>query len=196
MNLTPETTPFRLDEQKNPLPISGPQCTVCKTSHNENAISCPQCGFPVNGQDFEKDKFEREYQVQRASYQGSLQEASKGTNALYWLTGLSLLGGLFVYAASETKEVSGLIVAILVPAIFLGLAQWSKKKPFEALLTALILYLFFILTDAVYEPKTLVQGFILKIVIIGILVRSISAANDARTQWRELVLRHWDQPLD
>ena len=145
------------------------------------------------GTDDEKSAFDLQYKVLRAGYEGSLVVAGKGTTTLYWLSGLIFVSDLIFYFINSQQGY--LIAAFLVPAIFLPLAYWSKKKPFEALLSALIIYVTIIVADAVVSPVTLVRGIIVKVIIVGFLFRGVKAAYEARKVRNELNQRHWMQNL-
>jgi len=62
--------------------------------------------------------------------------------------------------------------------IFLGF--WTKKKPYYAIVGALVLYLVFIILNAVLDITTLYKGIILKIIVIVILVKGINDAKEAQ----------------
>lgn len=59
--------------------------------------------------------------------------------------------------------------------VFSGLFFWAKKNPFGASLTALIIYATSILVQAGIEPSTLVNGIIIKVIIVLALVRGVQA---------------------
>lgn len=57
---------------------------------------------------------------------------------------------------------------------------WSKKTPFPAFVTALSIYLGVMVLSAVVDPKTIVQGIIVKIAVIAALINGIKAAIPTR----------------
>jgi hypothetical protein len=63
---------------------------------------------------------------------------------------------------------------------FIALGFWTKKKPYYAITSALILYGLFIGINAYLDTKTLYSGIILKIVIISLLVKGLSDAKAAQ----------------
>jgi predicted branched-subunit amino acid permease len=127
----------------------------------------------------------------RDQYQGCMQEALKATKSLYWLSALSLVGNIILGMVQHSSDYW--IAAIIVPAIFIPLALWSRRSPYEALLAAVILYILILLLDAVYDPKTLVQGFILKALIIGYLIKGVKAGAESKKIWGQLKEHHWIQ---
>lgn len=73
-----------------------------------------------------------------------------------------------------------LLVNLVLGGIYLGLWRWAKANPFMAALTALILFISVHVISAVVEPKTLVQGVLIKVLFIVALVRAVKAGAEAR----------------
>ena len=59
-----------------------------------------------------------------------------------------------------------LIVNLMLSAIMLVLAWWSRRRPLAAILVATSIYVAVQVISAIVEPATLVQGLIIKAVII------------------------------
>jgi len=57
------------------------------------------------------------------------------------------------------------------------MAYWSQKKPFAALLSALLLYLMVIAINAIVEPTTIFKGILIKIIILSFLIKGVSSAH-------------------
>ena len=102
-------------------------------------------------------------------------------NAIFFAAGILLINVL-VLAGSAPAGYEYLALDIgfwsLFIAGFIALGFWTKKKPYYAIVGALILYGLFILINAVISIDTIFQGIIFKIIIIVLLVKGI---NDART---------------
>src|SRR5690349_8657029 len=75
-----------------------------------------------------------------------------------------------------------LIVNLILCAIMLVLGWWSRSKPLPAILIATAIYVAVQVISAIMDPTTIMQGFIMKAVIIAILVRGIKGALSARTE--------------
>jgi len=71
-------------------------------------------------------------------------------------------------------------VNIGLAAIYLGLFFFAKKNALTASVIALFLFVTVIAVSAVFEPTTLAQGIIVKILFIGALAKAISAALQER----------------
>jgi prepilin signal peptidase PulO-like enzyme (type II secretory pathway) len=64
--------------------------------------------------------------------------------------------------------------------VFVVLGFWTKKKPFYAIVSALVLYGFFIALNAYLDPATIIKGILVKIIIIVFLVKGLRDAKEAQ----------------
>jgi hypothetical protein len=104
-------------------------------------------------------------------------------NAIFITAGLILLSVIIlVFTIPEGYDY--IWIDLLFYGIFIGgfiaLGFWTKKKPYFAIISALILYGVFIGINAVLDIKTLFSGIILKIIIISLLVKGLSDAKGAQ----------------
>ncbi|HLP52774.1 MAG TPA: zinc ribbon domain-containing protein [Chitinophagales bacterium] len=166
-------------------------CPTCKKAVSPEAKFCDSCGYPVGGSTFDKNEFEYAYEVKRYELEKAQGVVKNGVTTLYVLSGLILLADLVVYYT--TDNVGFLIAGILLPVMFVGLAQWAKVKPFTALVVALVLYVTLILSDVFVNPASIVQGIILKIIVISALVKAVRGAKDAQNIMGELEAKNWNQ---
>lgn len=166
-------------------------CPICSFSIISTAPFCSHCGFPLNGTFEEKDKFDLDYKIKRAELEGAKEVAQQGTKTLYWLAGLIFGSNLIFYAIN--KQSVYLITGVLIPVIFLLLAQWSKKKPFTALVTALVFFATIIIADALDDPLTIFRGIIVKFIVIFYLAKGIKSARNAQQIQEELAQLNWNQ---
>lgn len=73
-----------------------------------------------------------------------------------------------------------LFINIGLAIVYLGMWFWAKRNALAATVTALLLFITVIGVNAVYEPKSLAQGIIVKIFFIAALAKAISAAQEER----------------
>ncbi len=73
-------------------------------------------------------------------------------------------------------------VNYVLVVIYIALTFWAGRNPFGACLTGLILYLTLNLINAALDPATIIQGFILKIIIILALANGVKAGLASRRQ--------------
>jgi len=74
-----------------------------------------------------------------------------------------------------------LIVNLILAAIMVALALWARRAPLPAVLIATATYLVLIVGAAIGDPRTLAQGWIIKLIVIAFLVKGIKAALALRT---------------
>ncbi len=99
---------------------------------------------------------------------------------LFVLAGLTLL--LLVNAApfdSPGRIISGGII-VLFAGVFIVLALWTKKRPYTALLCALIFYVSIVGIAALVDPALHFQGWIWKVVIIILLILGLRNGKEAQ----------------
>src|SRR5258708_24096566 len=69
-----------------------------------------------------------------------------------------------------------LIVNFILAAVMAGLAVWGRPSPFPAILIATATYVVVTVTNGFLAPATIGHGIYVKIVVIALLVRGITAA--------------------
>ena len=90
------------------------------------------------------------------------------------------------YTVGELRaQIDNEVVLVFVTNYFLaivmfGLYLWARTSPFPAMITALCVYLVVIVLNAVIDPKTIIQGIIIKIIFISALIAGIKASLVAR----------------
>ncbi len=90
------------------------------------------------------------------------------------------------YTAGELRKLvlwehrGMLVVNLILCALMLVLAWWSKRKPLPAILVAAAVFAAVQVMNAVIDPTTLVQGIVIKIIIVAVLVKGIKGALDMR----------------
>ena len=70
-------------------------------------------------------------------------------------------------------------------ALFVALGFWTKKKPYYAIISALILYGLFIGLNAYLDPSTIIKGILIKIAIIVYLIKGLGDAKEAQQMKEE-----------
>lgn len=85
----------------------------------------------------------------------------------------------------DSVVVIGAVIGVLA-AIFLALGIWARRSPLPAAITGLTLYVTLMLAGAALDPASLVQGIILKAIIILFLVRAIQAGFQHRALLRKM----------
>lgn len=78
--------------------------------------------------------------------------------------------------AIEWEANSILYLNLLLAALMFGLWQWGKRNPSAAIIVAFCTYLVIQVTNAALDPRTLGQGWLIKIFVFVYLVRGLKAA--------------------
>jgi hypothetical protein len=94
------------------------------------------------------------------------------------VSGMTTVGELRAALAREPWQVLGL--NLFLAAVMLGLWFWSKRALVPAIITALGIYVTVMVASAVSDPKTIVQGLFLKLVVIAALGKGVQSALAAR----------------
>jgi hypothetical protein len=69
-----------------------------------------------------------------------------------------------------------LVVNLILSAIMVVLAWWSKRRALPAILIATAIYIVVQVASAIVDPSTIAQGLIMKIFVIVVLFRGIKGA--------------------
>jgi len=94
------------------------------------------------------------------------------------VTGAETVGELRTVLEQEAWRALGLNLFLAV--VMLGLWFWSKRAALPAVITALGIYLAVLVGSALYNPASLAQGIIMKVLIIGALIKGVKSALTAR----------------
>ena len=73
-----------------------------------------------------------------------------------------------------------LFINIGLSVVYFGLFFWAKRNALGATVVALLLFITVIVVNGVFDPKTIAQGFLVKIFFIAALAKAISAAQEER----------------
>ncbi len=69
---------------------------------------------------------------------------------------------------------------LFLATLMIGLFFWAKNAPLPALIIATSIYVVLIVANAIYEPATIGKGIVIKIIVIGLLIRGIKSALSLR----------------
>lgn len=123
-------------------------------------------------------------QVEIQSYERGVKKAR---NALFWTAGLIFFWEMIGMArAGLGFDMMVFVIALVEAGIFVGLALWTKTKPYTAVVSGLIAFIGIMILGVVAYGivdgtegvlKALISGIIVKVII---LVNLIKALSDAR----------------
>lgn len=72
-------------------------------------------------------------------------------------------------------------IYVFFAAVFATLALWTKKKPYTAIVTALVVYSAIILLSAILEPSSIIKGIILKIIAFVLMIGALKNAKEVQS---------------
>ena len=154
-------------------------CPSCSKKIIPKAIRCPYCNALLAS----KEKFSS---VVKKRKEKSLEREKKdfiksGRNTLLVVGGLNIIP-LFIYL-SQGDDLSAIIQGIIA-GIFLVLGLLATKFPYAALLSGMIFYLLVIGLSALVDPESIINGIIVKIIVIYYLFKGIRAADKFHKKYK------------
>ncbi|MEQ8626388.1 zinc ribbon domain-containing protein [Ekhidna sp.] len=160
-------------------------CSNCQKPINESDTYCGNCGFPENGSDEEKNKFHYRIKLKTDVVKDAEKKIKNVKTLLFVLAGLNiLLGFYFIFILDSNLTFADGVGLLISALVFIGCAIWVNKQPLMGVLAAFGFYLFLQVLAAVVDPSTILQGLLLKIIIIGVFIKGINSARDAK-KYRE-----------
>jgi len=127
--------------------------------------------------------------VKKSEMEGHENGIKKARTALFVTAGLFLLGEAIAIGRSgiPISALPPIYYAIVIAEVggFIGLALWTKTKPYTAIIVGLILFFLiwgFVVATSEDPGKAIIGGIIIKVVI---LVNLISALKPAKA-WEDL----------
>lgn len=125
-------------------------------------------------------------EIRQIEMEGYELGVKKARNALFWAGGLIFAGEMIqMIRLNEGFDPLVFGIAVLEAGIFIGLGLWTRKKPYTAVVTGLIVFLLFIVLSGLVGymeaggegfAKGLFSGIIVKVIILVALAKAISDA--------------------
>jgi hypothetical protein len=164
-------------ESLAPSPPPSTHCGYCAKDLPDALVKyCPFCGYPQNGTEEERGAFLREIgrEQQRASI--GQDRVNKARNASFWVAGLNMIP--YIILGQAVYIVVGLVISLM----FVGLALWSKKQPYPAILTALALYVLLNVLAAIEDPMNIIRGVVVKVLVLSALFYALRSLKQGATE--------------
>jgi hypothetical protein len=174
-------------EAKRQIVITNPSvCYYCKSTGLTEADNfCPNCGFPQKGTQSQMKRFLWLIRNKENLLDDKKKAVNKARNILFVLAGIfAVFGALFSLVMNQ--DVSVMVLNFIIAAIYLALGFWSRKSPLPCILIGFALYVIVIAINAVIDPVTLIQGLLMKVVVISALVYGYKGAKDSEEMEKEL----------
>ena len=180
----------RSDTDAFELTVMAP-CDCCQHQPAPGDAFCESCGYPLNGNEDERNSFISDRNYKHLELAEIDTKVRKATNSLYVLAAFTVVMGIIYYAATAeyANPLSVLTTNLVLAAIYLGLALWSKKQAVAAILSGLILFSVIQVVNMIVDPSTIVKGIIVKVAVIIYLIKGVQSAFDAQKIKKELNLK-------
>ena len=115
------------------------------------------------------------------SMEGYDKNIRQARNTLFFLAGLQfLLGIYFLFTSSANAGWTSFAITTLVAIIFLGLGFWTRHKPYNAIIFALIIYILLWAGDCMVDSIYIYKGILVKIIVIVYLAKGLKDAREAQ----------------
>lgn len=126
-------------------------------------------------------------EIQQIHLEGNERSVRRARNALFWAGGLIFFWEMVAMFRATGFDPLIFTIALIEGGIFIGLAFWTRKKPYTAILTGLIVFIAFIaLSILIYGMaeggvgilKALFSGIVVKVIILVNLILPIKDAKE------------------
>lgn len=106
---------------------------------------------------------------------------SNARTSLFVMAGLMVLGGIIASFRLPGEILLDIWIEVLIiGGAFLVLAMVAEKKPYNALIAGLVIYILYIVLYFILDPSTIFRGIILKIIVITYLIKGIINAGEIK----------------
>jgi hypothetical protein len=175
-------------------------CPHCSVENPDGAAFCGSCGkaLPDASAGGPRVVTAADYATTGAGKQLQIGELDrqrrKAFGILLAVAILQAIGGVIILAAgravgvgTENVVVNPLVYGIVfgLAFVFLVLSLWARKSPLPASIVGLVVFCTVHLLDAVANPLTLLNGILVKIIIVVLLIQAIMAGVRHREALRQ-----------
>ena len=162
-------------------------CSNCKSTIADSDSFCANCGFPERGTDDEKNKFHYRVKLKQDVVRDAEKKVRGVKTMLYILAGLNLvLGVVFIFFMDSDLTFADGLGFLITALVFTGCSIWVNKQPLIGVMSAFGFYIFLLVLSGIFDPNTIFQGLLLKIIIIGVFIKGINSARDAKKYSEQL----------
>jgi hypothetical protein len=159
-------------------------CSLCKKVISPEDIYCNNCGYPENGTDEVKGKYDLKIKLKKNVVDGAHKKLKNLKTMLFIIAGLNFVIGM--YLITDDFTFTDGLVSLIASLVYLCCVAWVNKQPLTGVLAAFIFWILTQLSVLLVDPLLIFQGIILKIIFISIFVKGIASAKDAQKYTNEL----------
>jgi hypothetical protein len=160
-------------------------CSSCDAMITLGDARCSGCQRVLTP--LEKDTLRRRWEASDPDAARSSDTVAYGRLGLVVVAGLSLIDGMISLVLSQAT--AALILSVIITLVMLVLFWAAGRRPLTALFSGLAVYLLLQLLAALVAPWTLVQGILIKFLVIAALTGGIGAELYLRRRLRTIARR-------
>lgn len=110
---------------------------------------------------------------------------------LFALAGLQVLSVAYYFLLDYSIESIAflMIYALVIAAIFTGLAFWTKKKPFTAIVVGLVLYTVLLIYSIIFYSYNWWSGILIRIFVYIMLISALKGAKQVQA-WQDTMQKN------
>ncbi|PRQ06255.1 zinc ribbon domain-containing protein [Enhygromyxa salina] len=153
-------------------------CSQCLHANARTLKFCENCGGSL------ADVAAAERVADESEAEFMLLEVKKAKGAIGLVAILQIVFAV-IWTLTDVVDTTGMVVMLGLGGAFAGLWAWCRSNPLAASIVALLLFATMHLADAIVDPSTIKNGIILKIFVVVVLVKAISAGLKHREFVRE-----------
>ena len=105
---------------------------------------------------------------------------------LFVVAALTLLSLFTLAPFDDTPKMIGAVIVVAFAAVFIGLAFWTRHKPYSAILIALIVFCGLQLLNFLVSPESILQGWLVKLAVIVLLVLGLGNARESQRMMKAM----------
>jgi hypothetical protein len=154
------------------------ECHACYVKVSNDDFFCPNCGYPIKGTEKDQKDFVLKREMAGIDLESFNLLLKKAANTLYYLAALFVFYAIVTYFLKKNDPyVLAMVIPNLVLAVvFLALGGYTRKKPLACIVSGLSLYIIVLILFFIDNPASLAYGVIVKIAIIGYMIKGIRSA--------------------
>lgn len=169
------------------MEVEGLACPFCGTALQPDMEFCTSCGKALKDAERSESDTRKKLKEQgfilpektegEAAFDGFVEEylekeKKKGALTILVLSAIQLVSALLLFLGGDLIS---FVFTGFIGMTFMGLYAFSFVKRKAAIISCLALYVSLVALGAIVEPKSLTQGIVIKIIIVGSLLRALKA---------------------
>jgi hypothetical protein len=160
------------------IPALPVECHACYAKGTSDDVYCTNCGYPLKGTEEEQQNFVLKKNFATIDLESFNKRLKTAANSLYYLGGaFAVYGIIFYLIKQDDPDATAMLLTNLILAfVYVALGGYTHKKPLACIVSGLCLYVIVIILNAIADPATIARGPIVKILIIGYLIKGIKSA--------------------